>query len=278
MLDGLVSKFLATGLFAYGGVDRTLEVMTCFDLAKRFLIDFISRNGDSREERAKRNLVYVTDQLLPKEKYNELHDTHIHYQVTAVYINEASILNNSLYYNPPATIPNPIESLFNFTSIAPMTNWFFRLLIHFCCWNCPNEGDAHLFIQGKRAEIQGLCAKLVKLFQKEEAVKLIYCWTAYSLIEYHTRPQAQDGGTCYAHALSQVLHQAMCRVYHRFGGVPKYDSLLNNLIAIYGPQGISTKDLETDLPKWCQRFRLRSKKINEIEARQAVHHNRFVLA
>ena len=94
--------------------------------------------------------------------------------------------------------------------------------------------------------------------------------------------QANDGfgakrqhrGTCYANASAAVMHLAMKRIIGRYGGYPDFFELRANLIAKYGEDGASTKEV---LEEICPRYRLRCQTVDAIGAMEAISEKRPVV-
>ena len=87
--------------------------------------------------------------------------------------------------------------------------------------------------------------------------------------------QANDGfgakrqheGTCYANASAAVMHLAMKRIIGRDGGYPDFFDLRKKLIAKYGKDGASTKEV---LDEICPEYRLQCQTVDAIGAMKAI--------
>ena len=86
--------------------------------------------------------------------------------------------------------------------------------------------------------------------------------------------KTQRGGTCYANASAAVMHLAMKRIIGRYGGYPDFFELRANLIAKYGEDGASTKEV---LEEICPKYRLRCQTVDAIGAMEAISAKRPVV-
>ena len=77
----------------------------------------------------------------------------------------------------------------------------------------------------------------------------------------------QNGGTCYANAISCALHLAMKRIIGHEGGYPKFRDLRNEIIQKYGIDGANTEKVLVD---YCLKYRLRVEKVGLSYALSAV--------
>ena len=86
--------------------------------------------------------------------------------------------------------------------------------------------------------------------------------------------KTQRGGTCYANASAAVMHLAMKRIIGRYGGYPDFFELRANLIAKYGEDGASTKEV---LEEICPKYRLQCQTVDAIGAMEAISEKRPVV-
>ena len=86
--------------------------------------------------------------------------------------------------------------------------------------------------------------------------------------------KTQRGGTCYANASASVMHLAMKRIIGRDGGYPDFFELRRKLIAKYGEDGASTKEV---LEEICPKYRLRCETVDAIGAMEAISAKRPVV-
>ena len=84
----------------------------------------------------------------------------------------------------------------------------------------------------------------------------------------------QHGGTCYANASAAVMHLAMQRIIGRDGGYPDFFDLREKLIAKYGREGASTKEV---LKEICPEYRLQCQTVDAIGAMEAISAKRPVV-
>ena len=84
----------------------------------------------------------------------------------------------------------------------------------------------------------------------------------------------QHGGTCYANASAAVMHLAMQRIIGRDGGYPDFFELREKLIAKYGREGASTKEV---LKEICPEYRLQCQTVDAIGAMKAISAKRPVV-
>ena len=86
--------------------------------------------------------------------------------------------------------------------------------------------------------------------------------------------KTQRGGTCYANASAAVMHLAMKHIIGRDGGYPDFFELRRKLIAKYGEDGASTKEV---LKEICPKYRLQCETVNAIGAMEAISAKRPVV-
>ena len=84
----------------------------------------------------------------------------------------------------------------------------------------------------------------------------------------------QHGGTCYANASAAVMHLAMQRIIGRDSGYPDFFELREKLIAKYGKEGASTKEV---LKEICPEYRLQCQTVDAIGAMEAISAKRPVV-
>ena len=84
----------------------------------------------------------------------------------------------------------------------------------------------------------------------------------------------QHGGICYANASAAVMHLTMKRIIGRDGGYPDFFELRGKLIAKYGEDGASTKEV---LEEICPEYRLQCQTVNAIGAMEAISAKRPVV-
>ncbi|XP_067024555.1 uncharacterized protein [Acropora muricata] len=86
--------------------------------------------------------------------------------------------------------------------------------------------------------------------------------------------KTQHGGTSYANAAAAVMHLAMQRIIGRDGGYPDFFELREKLIAKYGEEGASTKEV---LKEMCPEYRLQCQTVDAIGAMEAISAKRPVV-
>uniref|UniRef100_A0A914DBS6 Uncharacterized protein n=1 Tax=Acrobeloides nanus TaxID=290746 RepID=A0A914DBS6_9BILA len=147
-------------------------------------------------------------------------------------------------------------------------------------WKLPEEGHSKLFVQANHPDIIDEFVNLAKNIMKDNQI-ILNLVTRVTMDMYQIipsinnfKPQKQKKNECYAHAVATVMHLSMRRIECREGGVPPFETLKNQLTELYGLNGANTKKV---LEECCPSYRLRSKEINEQEARKAINERRPVV-
>ena len=89
------------------------------------------------------------------------------------------------------------------------------------------------------------------------------------------KPNKQRGKTCYANAIAATYHLTMRQIVGREGGVPKFKSILDDLVEKYGSSGSNAKFV---IDRTCRDYRLQFKEIKENGARHAINQRHPVVA
>ena len=184
-----------------------------------------------------------------------------------------------LYYNPEPQWTESQRAMFELSSTVENTRSAMSVLTS-QNWTPANEGRSRLFVQVNRPSVLSEFSSLVRRFAESNDA-LFNIFGRVSLDKYINSqilgfvPKKQKGGTCYAHAVAAVLHLAMCRIKGREGGTPKFEVVRDQLVKEYGVAGANTEQV---LSKWAREYRLQYKKVDEVEALQAINARRPVVA
>ena len=137
-------------------------------------------------------------------------------------------------------------------------------------WKVPHSGKCKLFLRANNPKIIDEYLSLITMLIKgnDALFDLIGKIDFEKYINNNINsfiPKEQHGGTCYAHAISTVIHMALSRIYGRIP--PTFEEIKNSLIQKYGEDGANTEQvLKNELPK----FKLHYKELNETEAKEAI--------
>jgi hypothetical protein len=139
-------------------------------------------------------------------------------------------------------------------------------------WQLPASGQSRLFLHANHPEVINEFSSLVREMAESNDTLLdmlgyvsmdVYINIANAMFD----AKKQTGPTCYANAVAAVFHLAMSRIGGRDGGVPDFFDMRDR----------PTKPDEV-LKAWAPFYRLRYKKVEELEARQAINARRPLVA
>eukprot|EP01084_Bolivina_argentea_P263225 445426_1 len=140
-------------------------------------------------------------------------------------------------------------------------------------WEIPLSGQCKLFVQANHPNIiEEFCGIINRFSQStEEITKFIgnHVFDKYINCKIcHTEAPQQEGGTCFANSIATVFHLAMSSIIGRDGGIPKFESLREEIIDAFKKNGAKTRDV---LTAFCPKYRLCYEKIiAESDARKIV--------
>ena len=150
-------------------------------------------------------------------------------------------------------------------------------------WELPTSGESNLYFQANSLDLVDEFCNIVFSNMKNNtcADALVDIIAHISVADYinvvnsEFNPNEQSGNTCYANAIAAVYHLAMCRIVDRQGGVPSFETVLNEVTDSDKRIGGNTKFV---LENTCSKYRLKFRKVDERGAREAVNKRRPVVA
>ena len=150
-------------------------------------------------------------------------------------------------------------------------------------WKLPTSGESNLYFQANSLDLVNDFCKIVSANMKNNtcADALVDIIAHISVADYinvvnsEFNPKEQSGNTCYANAIAAVYHLAMCRIVDRQGGVPSFETVLNEVTDSDKRIGGNTKFV---LENTHDNYRLKFKEVYERGARKAVNKRRPVVA
>ncbi|CAF3248791.1 unnamed protein product, partial [Rotaria sp. Silwood2] len=147
-------------------------------------------------------------------------------------------------------------------------------------WKLPDSGQSRLFLHANHPQVIHEFSSIVR--EMAESNDALLDMLGYVSIDMYINianamfdAKQQKDLTCYANALAAVFHLAMCRIGGRESGVPHFFEIRDQLIQEYGGRPTKTEEV---LNKWAPFYRLRYKKVEELEARQAINARRPLVA
>ena len=175
--------------------------------------------------------------------------------------------------------PKAQRDMFEMSSIVPNTCPAMAILLkkH---WELPVSGESRLFLQANHPDVIDEFSSLVREMGESNDA-LLDILGSLSMDMYINISNAvedakqQIGKTCWANAVATVFHLAMRRIEGREGGVPDLSDILNELIEAHKAQINKTEEV---LHRWAPFYRLRYKKVEELEAREAINARRSLVA
>ncbi|CAF0925126.1 unnamed protein product [Adineta steineri] len=184
----------------------------------------------------------------------------------------------ALYYEPDPQWTEAQRAMFELSSTVENTHSAMSVLLE-QNWKLAAAGKSRLFVQVNHPTMLDEFSNLVRRITESNDA-LLNIFGRVSLDMYINisnssfEPKLQQGGTCYANAVTTVLHLAMRRIEGREGGTPDFEVVRGQLINEYGTKGANTEGV---LNKWTREYRLQYRKVDEPEARQAINARRPVV-
>lgn len=185
-----------------------------------------------------------------------------------------------LYYEPDPNWSKAHRDMFELSGTVENSHSAMSILLQ-QNWELPSSGHSRLFIQANHSDVIEEFSSVIHYMSESNEV-LLNMVGRVSLDIYinacNAEFEAKNQGierTCYAYAVATVFHLAMRRIEGRENGVPKFEDVCQELINEFGKNTANTADI---LEACAPRYRLHSKQVNEIGARQAINHRRPVVA
>ncbi|CAF3709580.1 unnamed protein product [Rotaria socialis] len=184
-----------------------------------------------------------------------------------------------LYYEPDPNWSKAHREMFELSTTVENSHSAMSILQE-QKWDLPPAGHSRLFVQANHPDVIKEFSNIIQYMSESNDVLMnmigrvsldIYINAANSTFE----AKEQTDLTCYAYASATVFHLAMCRIEGREDGVDKFEDIYEELINKFGCERALTEEvLRTCAPT----YRLHSKEVEELGARQAINQRRPVVA
>ena len=205
----------------------------------------------------------------------ELHQSNVTIITCFLTSNPITQIKHLLYAKDPQWKDAGVLKLFDMSSILNNTEIPVTYFVD-AKWDLPIEGESRLFLQANSLKMVDEFCEVVFAYIKEGrcidiVAMMLATVTTATYINVHNsefEPNKQRGKTCYANAIAAVYHLAMCRIVGREGGVPEFNSILDELVQKYGSSGSNAKFV---IDRTCRNYHLQFKEITENDARHAIN-------
>ena len=197
--------------------------------------------------------------------------------IITCFLTESEISNSKcLIDRKNCTMTKGAAALFDISSIVPNNEAPVRVL-HREGWVIPLSGVSRLFFQANSMEdVEKLCNIIFTSIKDGTYLdSLIDIMGTIKLADYinssisEFKPNEQDGATCYANAIAAVYYLAMNRIVVRKGGIPTFNTILKQLVDLYGKKGAFVDEV---MHATCKKYRLKYHHLdNENKAREAIN-------
>ena len=184
-----------------------------------------------------------------------------------------------LYSHPDERWGAAAKFMFNMSSIVTTQN-IPRTMFLKKGWKIDNENNqTRLFFNLHPDLIKDVCDMIRGGVWSQDVLSDLLASVDLDLYINQTNDsfgaKEQHGGTSYANAAAAVMHLAMQRIIGRDGGYPDFFELREKLIAKYGKEGASTKEV---LKEICPEYRLQCQTVDAFGAMEAISAKRPVVA